>query len=229
MRTQPEADGPAAHTTTPPWHWPAPTTGSPAWTRLAQWTADGHHLLHGSGTAGLGRLEPRAPLDHSPDEYSKRTAVFATEDLTWAIAYAVRASDCPQFLNACFYPGDRPGTPAQRRLFFSYGRRTDGTVPVSPGVVYVVKARFFERQPPAWDVDLGQVITECQWTSRDTVDVVAAVRVTPADLHGPIPTHDSAEVSARMTQYASGFPWGAPDAWTPAPFVGSTEGTCGAC
>ena len=100
---------------------------------------------------------------------------------------------------------------------------------MSPGVVYVVKARFFERQPPAWDVDLGQVITECQWTSRDTVDVVAAVRVTPADLHGPIPTHDSAEVSARMTQYASGFPWGAPDAWTPAPFVGSTEGTCGAC
>lgn len=81
MRTQPEADGPAAQTTTPPWHWPAPTTGSPAWTRLAQWTADGHHLLHGSGTAGLGRLEPRAPLDHSPDEYSKRTAVFATEDL----------------------------------------------------------------------------------------------------------------------------------------------------
>ena len=77
--------------------------------RLAEWTADGRHLLHGSGTSGLLRLEPRAPLDHSPDDWSKRTAVFATEDPTWAIAYAVRASDCPQFLNACFYPGDRPG------------------------------------------------------------------------------------------------------------------------
>lgn len=64
-------------------HWPAPTQGSPAWTRLAQWTADGRHLLHGSGTSGLLRLEPRAPLDHSPDDWSKRTAVFATEDPTW--------------------------------------------------------------------------------------------------------------------------------------------------
>lgn len=211
------------------WHWPIPAAGTPAWQQLAAWAADGKHLLHGSQTADLQCLEPRAPVDHSPDDYSKRTAVFATEDPTWAIAYAVRAADCPQFLNACFYPGGRPGTPAQRRLFFSYGRRSENTVPVSPGVVYVVKTRFFERQPPAWDVDLGQVITECQWTSRDSVEVVAAVRVTPADLPSPSPTHEPAEVSARMTQNPSGFPWGAPDAWAPIPSFGSKEGACGAC
>lgn len=126
------------------WHWPTPAAGTRAWQQLAAMAADGQYLLHGSQTADLQLLEPRAPVDHSLDDYSKRTAVFATEDPTWAIAYAVRASDCPQFLNACFYPGDRPGTPAQRRLFYSYGRRLDGTVPVSPGVVYVLRASSFE-------------------------------------------------------------------------------------
>lgn len=76
-------DSSTAGAPTYPWHWAAPTTGSPVWIRLAEWTAGGHHLLHGSGTPDLHRLEPRAPLDFSPDDYSKRTAVFATEDPTW--------------------------------------------------------------------------------------------------------------------------------------------------
>ena len=192
-------------------HWPAPTQGSPAWTRLAQWTADGRHLLHGSGTSGLLRLEPRAPLDHSPDDWSKRTAVFATEDPTWAIAYALRAPDCPQFLNACFYPGERAGAASDRRLFYSYGRRPDGTAPVQVGTVYVLNAGAFTRQPPYLDSDIGAVITECQWTSTTPADVVDAVPVTMSDLPGPLPTHNPDLIRARMAESSTRLPWGAPE------------------
>lgn len=193
------------------WHWPSPTRGTPAWTRLAQVTAGGRHLLHGSGTAGLRRLEPRAPLDHSPDEYSKRTAVFATEDPTWAIAYALRGPDCPQFLNACFYLGTQAGTATDRRLFYSYGLRTDGTVPVQAGSVYILDADAFTRQPPYMDPAVGAVITECQWTSTTSVDIVDEVQVTLSDLPGPLPTHDPIVVGGRMVLDPDGFPWGAPD------------------
>ena len=193
------------------WHWPAPTQGSPAWMRLAEWTADGRHLLHGSGTPGLHRLEPNAPLDHSPDDYSKRTAVFATEDPTWAIAYALRAPDCPQFLNACFYPAKRVATASERRLFYSYGRRPDGTAPVQAGTVYVLDARAFTRQPPYLDSNIGTVITECQWTSTSPVEIVDAVQVSVSDLPGPVPTHDPLRVRERIALEPRGFPWGAPD------------------
>ena len=36
-------------------------------------------LLHGARTAGLTALVPRTPQDHSRDEYSKQTAVYATD------------------------------------------------------------------------------------------------------------------------------------------------------
>lgn len=204
-------DSSTAGAPTYPWHWAAPTTGSPVWIRLAEWTAGGHHLLHGSGTPDLHRLEPRAPLDFSPDDYSKRTAVFATEDPTWAIAYAVKAQDCPQFLNACFYPGEWASTAADRRLFYSYARRPDSTAPVQAGTVYVLDAGAFTRQPPYLAPEIGGVITECQWISTAPVDVVDVVPVTTADLPNPVPTHDPVRVRARMAQNPAAFPWGAPD------------------
>lgn len=203
--------GPAGGASAHPWHWAAPTAGSPAWARLAAWTAGGRYLLHGSGTPGLHRLEPRAPVDCSPDEYSKRIAVFATEDPTWAIAYAIKAPDCSQFLNACFYPGKRAGAAADRRLFYSYGRRPDGTAPVRAGTVYVLDADAFTRQPSYLAPEIGGVITECQWISTAPVEVVDVVPVTTADLPSPIPTHDPGLVRARMSQESTAFPWGAPD------------------
>lgn len=67
-----------------PWHVLAPTSGDERWTQLAEMVASGELLLHGSQTPGLRELAPRAPLDFSLDEYSKRTAIYATEDPTWA-------------------------------------------------------------------------------------------------------------------------------------------------
>ena len=142
---------------------------------------------------------------------SKRTAVFATEDPTWAIAYALKAPDCPQFLNACFYPDKWVGTVADRRLFYSYGRRPDGTTPVSAGAVYVLDAGAFTRQPSYVASEIGGAIIECQWTSTAPVDVVEAIPVTSVDLPNPIPTHDPVLVRARMSQDSAAFPWGAPD------------------
>ncbi|WNB88367.1 hypothetical protein RGB72_10370 [Glutamicibacter protophormiae] len=117
-------------------------------------------------------------MDHSPDEYSKRTAVFATEDPTWAIAYAVKAPDCPQFLNACFNLGKWVRIAVDRRLFYSYGRRPDGTAPMQAGTIYVLAAAAFTRQPSYLAPEIGGVITECQWISAAPVEVVDVVPVT---------------------------------------------------
>lgn len=76
------------------WHMSAPVCGDAAWTKLAELVASDDLLLHGSQTPGLSELTPRAPLDFSHDEFSKRTAIFATEDPTWAIAFAIRSAAC---------------------------------------------------------------------------------------------------------------------------------------
>lgn len=219
-----------------PWHVLAPTSGDERWTQLAEMVASGELLLHGSQTHGLRELTPRAPLDFSLDEYSKRTAIYATEDPTWAIAYAVRSAACRQFLNACFYPLDTSGHQQPRRIFLSYAKNDDdaaapldapasvgtlghvGTsapvsalVPVSngplrPGVVYAIPRDQFRRMPPHTDPALG-LILECQWASTETVPVVTEVPVTPQNLPITPLFHDFDAVAARAQQNPEGFPW----------------------
>jgi hypothetical protein len=102
-------------------------------------------------------LEPRAPIDFSLDEYSKRTSVFATEDPTWAIAYAVRSSSCRRFLNACFYPGASAGDGSERRIFLSFASTENGQAPTQAGTVYVLPGRSFTRMPSYTDPILGLI------------------------------------------------------------------------
>jgi hypothetical protein len=152
------------------------------------------------------RLEPRAPVDFSPDAFSKETAVFATEDPTWAIAYGIRSAACRRLLSACFYPGLQPGPTAQRRIFLSYSATDDGHPPTQPGVVYVLPREHFARMPSHTDAVLGP-ITECQWTSRTTVPVLQEVRVEPHDLSMNPHLHDFDTVTARSAQEPDGYPW----------------------
>lgn len=188
------------------WLAPAPTTGGQVWSRLAALVDMQDVLIHGSRTPGLAELSPRAPIDRSPDDFSKRTAVFATEDPTWAIAYAIKTTECRSFLNACFYPGSNPRSVHERRLFLSYAARADGTAPTGPGVVYAVPRSAFVRMPTESDPNFG-VITECQWASDHAVPVVAEVPVLPADLPMATRLHDHDEVQRRVAADADGFPW----------------------
>lgn len=163
-------------------------------------------MLHGSQTTGLSTLTPRAPLDLSMDQFSKTRAIYATEDPTWAIAYAIRSSSCRRFLNACFYPGTAPGTLAERRIFLSYASNKDGRAPTNAGVVYVVPGKSFTRMPSYTDPVLGP-ITECQLISTEPVPVLAEVPVEPQNLPFVPALHDYKTVSSRAVANPLGFPW----------------------
>jgi hypothetical protein len=192
--------------TDPGWLQGAPTRGDATWTRLAEAVATGDVLLHGSQTPGLTALEPRAPIDHSVDLFSRQAAVFATEDPTWAIAYAIRSARCRRFLNTCFYPGASPGDRSQRRIFLSYAATPEGRAPTRPGVVYVLPRAAFTRMPSYHDPVFGQ-ITECQWVSTGTVPIMAEVAAAPRNLpHHPL-LHDFDAVTQRAAADPGGFPW----------------------
>lgn len=163
-------------------------------------------LLHGSRTPGLTALEPRAPIDGSVDEFSKRHAVFATEDPTWAIAYGVRAASCRGFLNACFYPDGASTDWSRRRIYLSYAADDNGRAPLTHGVVYALPRVAFTRMPPHVDPVLGP-ITECQWISETAVPVIAEVAVLPANLPMVPQLHDHAMVTDRSSRDPAGFPW----------------------
>lgn len=190
----------------PAWLQRAPARGDATWTRLAEAVATGDKLLHGSRTSGLAELEPRAPIDRSHDIFSKQTAIFATEDPTWAISYAIRSASCRRFLNTCFYPGPSPGDWSQRRIFLSYAATRDGRAPTGPGVVYVLPRAAFTRMPSYHDPVFGQ-ITECQWVSTESVPVVAEVTVVPENLPSRPLLHDFDVVTQRAIGDPGGFPW----------------------
>ncbi|GAA3329443.1 hypothetical protein [Paeniglutamicibacter sulfureus] len=188
------------------WHVPALTKGDATWTRLAELVASNDVVLHGSRTSGLAWIEPRAPLDFSLDDFSKTTAVYATEDPTWAIAYAIRSSACRRFLNACFYPGATPGKWSERRIFLSFASTEDGRMPTNAGVVYVLPSTGFTRMPSYTDPALG-LITECQLVSTDPVAVLAEIPVEPENLPITPLLHNFEAVSMRAAGNPGAFPW----------------------
>lgn len=188
------------------WHVPAPTKGDATWTRLAELVATNEIVLHGSQTPGLSSIEPRAPLDSSLDDFSKNTAVYATEDPTWVIAYAIRSSLCRRFLNACFYQGATAGEWSERRIFLSFASTEDGQTPTNPGVVYVLPRSDFTRMPSYTDPVLG-LITECQLVSMEPVSVLAEMPVEPENLPITPLLHNFDAVSTRAARKPDGFPW----------------------
>jgi hypothetical protein len=189
----------------PSWLRPVPTSGSETWHQLAALVEDGSLLLHGSRTPGLKRLLPVAPTDMSPDAFSKETGVFATEDPTYALAYALRSPGCRGLLNACLYPGTVADV-SRRKIFVSYGIPEDGGPVLAAGAVYAVPTEHFMRMPAYEDPDLGTIL-ECQWLSPEPVPVVAEIPVTPDDYPGRVNRHDAAAVATASAADPRGFPW----------------------
>jgi hypothetical protein len=185
----------------PRWCLPAPTNGNATWTLLSGYVRSDQVLLHGSRTTGLARLNPQAPLDNSRDDFSKATTVFAAEDPTWAIGYAVKDRTCRQFLNACFYPARPADGFGNRQISLSYAAWPDGALPVSTGVVYVLPRAPFARMPEYTDPELGPIM-ECQWICETQVPVIAEVAVTPEDLpRWVVTTHDSGEPATSVRPF----------------------------
>ncbi len=180
--------------------------GVPAWVFL-QWLADERGvLLHGTGDARIERFEPRTPNDKSPDDFSKRTAVFASSDAIWALFYAV-ALNYPgrNMLNMAVQDAVGAGWGAMRYFFsLSHGP----AVPFRAGHVHLLPREGFERMPPYDWPGVGRVL-EPQWASAAPARSVGRLAVSPADfpLLASVRRHDNAAVQRRAQADPWGFPW----------------------
>lgn len=177
------------------------------------WLTSNGFLLHGSKRTDLSRFDPRAPVDRSPDEFSKRTAVFASSDGVWAMMYALVDRDRVRgMLNSAiqvwvgggwsthrYYLSLAPDEPVVEGTF-------GGRQLLSPGSVYVLPSAGFERMPPYEWPDVGRVL-EPHWASSDPVDAVLRIDVVPTDLPIDVRIHDADLVDARATDDPWGFPW----------------------
>lgn len=184
--------------------------GVPLWLFL-EWLAGEGYLLHGSAHRDLTHFEPRTPHDLSPDEFSKRTGVFAASDGLWALMYALRdRSRVARMLNMALEVRKPGGGWTPTQYFLSLAPR-DRAVPggrslLSPGFVYVLPPGGFEPMPPYDWPGLGAV-REPHWVHPGPVEPLLRVPVTPADFPFPVRTHDAARVDALSQADPWGFPW----------------------
>lgn len=182
---------------------------TPRW-QFLQWLTGQGYLLHGSEQPGITRFEPRTPFDLSPDEFSKRTGVFAASDALWAMMYALGdRARVARILNMALQVAQGTDWSAPR-YFLSFAPRhagvTDGRSLLSPGLVYVLPADGFERMPPYDWPGLGRVL-EPHWVSPEAVTPLWSVPVSPADFPLPVRLHDAARVDALSGSDPWGFPW----------------------
>lgn len=181
----------------------------PRWT-LLQGLAGQGFLLHGSGHRDLHEFQPRAPHDLSPDDFSKRTGVFAASDGLWAMMYALRDRNrVRRMLNMALQLKQEGGW-SPMRYFLSFAPHdpavTDGRSLLAPGFVYVLPPEGFEPMPPYEWPGLGWV-REPHWVNPHPVRPLLCVPVAPGDFPLPVRTHDANRVDPLSQLDPWGFPW----------------------
>ena len=167
-------------------------------------------MLHGSQQGDITRFEPRTPFDLSPDEFSKRTGVFAASDGLWAMMYALKnRAEVQRIVNMALQVKEGGGW-SQMLYFLSFASRhpgaEDGSDLLASGFVYVLPADSFEQMPPYDWPGLGHV-QEAHWINPNPVAPLMCVSVTPTDFPLPVRLHDAARVDALSASDPWGFPW----------------------
>lgn len=186
----------------------------PRWVFI-HWLARQGWLLHGSDRADLTLFEPRTPKDLSPDDFSKRTAVFAASDGVWAMMYALRDRTLANgMLNMALQVRER-GYSSPMRYFLSLSPVesgvTDGRNLLQAGSVYVLPPHGFEQMPAYEHPGLGEVL-EPHWINPQPVRPITRVPVAPEDFPLLVRTHDAARVNPLSQTDPWGFPWLEPEA-----------------
>ncbi len=180
----------------------------PRWLFL-QWLTEQGYLLHGSQHEGIICFEPRAPHDLSPDDFSKRTGVFAASDGLWSMMYALKGSRVRRILNMALQTADGPEWTSMR-YFLSFASDVSGlnvgSDLLSPGFVYVLPADGFEQMPSYLWPTLAEVL-EPHWVNPAPVTPLLCVPVTPEDFPLPVRLHDAEQVAGRARADPWGFPW----------------------
>lgn len=182
--------------------------GVPRWLFL-DWVARQGYLLHGSKRNDIALFGPRTPHDLSPDEFSKRTGVFAASDGLWAMMYALRAPQVKRMVNMALQRRQEDGF-GSMKYFLSLAPRKgvvpDGRRLMTPGFVYVLPPDGFE-QMPAYDWPGLGTVQEPHWINPGEVAPLLCVPVEPDDFPLPVRVHDAAQVDARCESDPWGFPW----------------------
>ena len=182
---------------------------APRWTFL-QWLTRQGYLLHGSNHADIAAFEPRTPKDFSPDEFSKRTAVFASSDGVWAMMYAlINRTRTKRILNMALQVREH-GSWSPMHYFLSLAPRdpnvTEGRELLQAGYVYVLPKDGFEQMPAYNWPGVGDVL-EPHWANPQEVQPLMRVSMSPADFPLPVRIHDAALVDALSQSDPWGFPW----------------------
>ncbi len=182
--------------------------GLQAWQFLDWLFREQDVLFHGSPDGSIEEFAPRTPNDHSADDFSKQTAVYATSDSLWSIYYAVLdRSHGLRHLNAAlqFQTADGAWTPL--RYFFSIDRHAKEKGPWRSGFVYVLPRSGFVQQPP-YRVQSWTVL-DPHWANSGSVKPIARVPVLPADFPflRHVRTHDDEQIIRDQTKDPLGFPW----------------------
>jgi hypothetical protein len=175
-----------------------------------EWLTRRGFLLHGSNRDDLVIFEPRTPNDRSPDEFSKRTAVFAASDGLWALMYALSSRpSISGMLNMAVQVREDEGWSGMR-YFLSLAPRDEmvssGRDLLHKGSVYVLPAEGFEQMPGYDWPELGAVL-EPHWASPEPVRPLMRVPVTPNDFPLPVKIHEAKRVDALAAIDPWGFPW----------------------
>jgi hypothetical protein len=163
-----------------------------------------------AAAADAGWLEDDLPPnDRSPDEFSKRTAVFAASDGVWPIFYAILDRSLPglRFLNAALRFEPEPGRLTPMHYFFSVSEGALRSDPWREGVIYILPRQGFVQQP-AYELN-GRRVHEPHWASRNPVRPLAKIRVSPLDFPflDRVRGHDNEEIARRSAEHPDGFPW----------------------
>ena len=182
---------------------------APRWTFL-QWLTRQGYVLHGSNHADIAAFGPRTPKDFSPDEFSKRTAVFASSDGVWAMMYAlINRARTKRILNMALQVREH-GSWSPMRYFLSLAPRdpnvTEGRRLLQTGYVYVLPRDGFDRMPAYNWPGVGDVL-ELHWANPQVVQPLMCVPVSPADFPLPVRVHAAARVDALSQSDPWGFPW----------------------
>lgn len=181
----------------------------PRWVFL-HWLAQQGYLMHGSKRDDITLFEPRTPHDLGPDEFSKRTGVFAASDGLWPMMFALKDRTRSKRILSSAIQVREKGRWSPMKYFLSFGpidpQETNGRALLSAGFVYVLHGKGFEQTPVYEWPGLGEVL-EAQWVNPDPVVPLLCIPVSPDDFPLPVRVHDAEAVRARAKLDPWGFPW----------------------
>lgn len=180
----------------------------PKWQYLSWLCATKELVLHGSQNLEIDEVKPRQALDIKA--FSNQSAIYATTDGIWVLYFAIidrKGFKGLSLFNSCVQIRMAENQWSDPYYFFSVSHFARVQNPWCDGMVYILPRQTFEQE--AHQQAQGMEIAFPHWISREAVQPVARLRVTPQDfpfleqVHG----HDDEKAAQLYQSDPDGFPW----------------------